>query len=193
MPILPSETLLKTKKNPVKNVTPSGNRIWASHNLWFQVQHYPFWTNLLCFHVVKPLLPILALLPFLCISKKLYLISWAFFAIEIWLRFFCLAWNSTKPFRVLIPIRFQWRIQDFPQGGAPTPKSAIIFQFFAENCMKMKEFGLRGGNSNYARPWRPPWIRQWIFFGFAGDHTNHGVRSVCLLYFEHVSLFKVNN
>ena len=35
----------------------------------------------------------------------------------------------------------QWRIQDFPQGGAPTPKSAIIFQFFAENCMKMKEFG----------------------------------------------------
>ena len=40
---------------------------------------------------------------------------------------------------------FQWRIQDFPQGGAPTPKSAIIFQFFAENCMKMKEFGPLGG------------------------------------------------
>ena len=39
----------------------------------------------------------------------------------------------------------QWRIQDFPQGGAPTPKSAIIFQFFAENCMKMKEFGPPGG------------------------------------------------
>ena len=33
----------------------------------------------------------------------------------------------------------------FPRGGAPTPKSAIIFQFFAENCMKMKEFGPRGG------------------------------------------------
>ena len=33
----------------------------------------------------------------------------------------------------------QWRIQDFPQGGAPTPKIAIIFQIFAENCMKMKE------------------------------------------------------
>ena len=30
-------------------------------------------------------------------------------------------------------------------GGAPTPKGAIIFQFFAENCMKMKEFGPRGG------------------------------------------------
>ena len=30
---------------------------------------------------------------------------------------------------------FSWR------GGAPTPKSAIILQFFAENCMKIKEFG----------------------------------------------------
>ena len=39
----------------------------------------------------------------------------------------------------------QWRIQDFPQGGAPTPKIAIIFQIFAENCMKMKEFGPPGG------------------------------------------------
>ena len=50
-------------------------------------------------------------------------------------------------------VRLQWRIQDFPQGGgAPTPKNAIIFQFFAENCMKMKEFEPPGG----ARPWRPP-------------------------------------
>ena len=47
----------------------------------------------------------------------------------------------------------QWRIQDFPQGGAPTPKIAIIFQIFAKNCMKMKEFGPPGGG---ARPWRPP-------------------------------------
>ena len=47
----------------------------------------------------------------------------------------------------------QWRIQDFPQGGAPTPKIAIIFQIYAENCMKMKEFGPPGGR---ARPWRPP-------------------------------------
>ena len=51
----------------------------------------------------------------------------------------------------------RWRIQDFPKGGAPTPKSAIIFNFFAENCMKMKEFGPPGG----ARPWHPPWIRLW--------------------------------
>ena len=41
----------------------------------------------------------------------------------------------------------QSRIQDFPQGGAPTPKIAIIFQSFAENCMKMKEFGPLGGAS----------------------------------------------
>ena len=53
---------------------------------------------------------------------------------------------------------YQWRIQDFPQGGAPTPKITIILQIFAKNCMKMKEFGPPGG----ARPWRPPWIRQCV-------------------------------
>ena len=26
--------------------TPSRERTQASHNLWFQVQHYPFWTTL---------------------------------------------------------------------------------------------------------------------------------------------------
>ena len=43
----------------------------------------------------------------------------------------------------------------FSPGGAPTPKIAIIFQIFAENCMKMKEFGPREGASL-----APPWIRQ---------------------------------
>ena len=38
----------------------------------------------------------------------------------------------------------QWLIQDFPQGGAPSSKIAIIFKIFAENCMKMKEFGPGG-------------------------------------------------
>ena len=41
-------------------------------------------------------------------------------------------------------IQCQCRIQDFPEGGAPTPKRAIIFHFFPENCMKMKEFGPGG-------------------------------------------------
>ena len=31
-----------------------------------------------------------------------------------------------------------------PEGGAPTYYFAI---FFAENCMKMKEFGPRGGST----------------------------------------------
>ena len=46
-----------------------------------------------------------------------------------------------------------------PGGGAPTPKSAIIFQFFAENCMKMKEFGPPGGGrASLAPPLDPPMI-----------------------------------
>ena len=50
--------------------------------------------------------------------------------------------------KVFTPVyQSQWRIQDFPRGVAPTPKIAIIFQIFAENCMKMKEFGPRGGAS----------------------------------------------
>ena len=45
----------------------------------------------------------------------------------------------------------------FSPGGAPTPKSAIIFQFFAENCMKMKEFGPPGGGrASLAPPLDPP-------------------------------------
>ena len=42
-------------------------------------------------------------------------------------------------------LNIQWRIQDFPEEGAPTPKSAIILPFFlAKNCMKMKELGPGG-------------------------------------------------
>ena len=48
MPILIAQVLLRKiqKKIPMKNVTLSGDRTRASHNLWFQVQHYPIWTNL---------------------------------------------------------------------------------------------------------------------------------------------------
>ena len=57
----------------------------------------------------------------------------------------------------------QWRIQDFPQGGAPTPKIAIIFQIFAKNCMKMKEFGPPGGGRarvpGAPPPLDPPMVR----------------------------------
>ena len=45
----------------------------------------------------------------------------------------------------------------FSPGGAPTPKNAIIFQFFAENCMKMKEFGPPGGGARVpGAPLDPP-------------------------------------
>ena len=43
---------------------------------------------------------------------------------------------------------YQRRIQDFPEM-APTPKVGVLTYyfafFFAENCMKMKEFGPQGG------------------------------------------------
>ena len=42
----------------------------------------------------------------------------------------------------------QWRIQDFPEEGALTPKGGrqpIIWSIFPENCMKMKKFWARGG------------------------------------------------
>ena len=45
MPILASEALL-CEKIQWQNVTPCGNRTWASHSLWLQVQCYPFYTNL---------------------------------------------------------------------------------------------------------------------------------------------------
>ena len=51
-------------------------------------------------------------------------------------------------------IYLQWRIQDFPQGGAPTPKIAIIFHIFTENCMENERIWTPGGGG--ARPWRPP-------------------------------------
>ena len=43
----------------------------------------------------------------------------------------------------------QWRIQDFPEEGAPTPRGGgrqhTILSKFPKNCMKLKEFGPPGG------------------------------------------------
>ena len=51
---------------------------------------------------------------------------------------------------------YQWRIQDFLEGVRQLPKVLLFFNFFTENCMKMKEFGPPGGI-----PGGPlPWIRQ---------------------------------
>ena len=58
-------------------------------------------------------------------------------------------WNIQK-----IYVALQWRIQDFPQGGEPTPKSAIIFQFFPQKLHENEGIWTPGGREE--RPWRPP-------------------------------------
>ena len=50
----------------------------------------------------------------------------------------------------------QWRIQDFPEEGGANPQGGganVLFgQKIPENCMKMKEFGPRGGGASLAPP-----------------------------------------
>ena len=54
----------------------------------------------------------------------------------------------------------QWRIQDFPEEGAPTPRGGEptydLAKFSQENCMKLKEFGPLGGHASLAPPLDPP-------------------------------------
>ena len=49
----------------------------------------------------------------------------------------------------------QWRIQDFPEVGAPTLRGGgrqhTNLSKFPKNCMKLKEFG-PGGGRGAARP-----------------------------------------
>ena len=54
-----------------------------------------------------------------------------------------------------IVINYQWRIQDFPQGGAPTPKSAIIFQIFCQKPHENERIWTPGGRVPGA-PLDPP-------------------------------------
>ena len=44
-------------------------------------------------------------------------------------------------------VHSQWRIQDFPEEGAPTPRGRqhTILPYFPKNCMKLKELGPGGG------------------------------------------------
>ena len=48
--------------------------------------------------------------------------------------------------------RYQWRIQDFPQGVCQLPKLLLFFKLFGENCMKMKEFGPLWGCASLVSP-----------------------------------------
>ena len=53
----------------------------------------------------------------------------------------------------------QWRIQDFPEEGALTPKGGrqpVIWPIFPENCMRMKKFWAGGGRASLAPPLDPP-------------------------------------
>ena len=59
-------------------------------------------------------------------------------------------------FHICIINWWQWRIQDFPEEGAPTPRGGrqnTILPNFPKNCMKLKEFGPPGGR---APPLDPP-------------------------------------
>ena len=46
----------------------------------------------------------------------------------------------------------RWRIQNFPEVGAPTPKVVVKYflaSFSTKNCMELKEFGAgRGGGAS---------------------------------------------
>ena len=54
-------------------------------------------------------------------------------------------------------LSIQWRIQ----GGAPTPKLGLFSNFFAENCMKMKEFLPPGGGGVPGASLDPPMVLQY--------------------------------
>ena len=61
--------------------------------------------------------------------------------------------DSNIPIEQLV---IQWRIQDFPEEGAPTLRGGrqdTILLKFPENCMKLKKIRPPGGG---ARPLRPP-------------------------------------
>ena len=77
----------------------------------------------------------------------------------------------------------QWRIQDFPEEGAPTPQGVrqhTILPNFPKNCMKLKEFGSQGGRASLAPPLDPPLqkrterfsiLNKSIFYGYCMNST----------------------
>ena len=57
-----------------------------------------------------------------------------------------------SPFLRAAPLIFltlhvnQWRIQDFPEEGAPTPKTAIILQFLCQKLHENERIRTPGGH-----------------------------------------------
>ena len=64
-------------------------------------------------------------------------------------------WKSGNPEQafIILNLKYQWRIQDFPEGGREPSRGGVNTPNFPENCMKSKEFGRPGGG---VRPSRPP-------------------------------------
>ena len=91
--------------------------------------------------------------------------------LKVWLFQHCCYVNSVRNFAFIQKkiictsnegMFSQWRIQDFPEGSANSQSGCanlLFCNYFAENCMKMKEFGPRGITSL-----APPWIRQWFLY-----------------------------
>ena len=61
-----------------------------------------------------------------------------------------------KYYIIFLLNRLHWWIQDFPEVGAPTPKLGVLTYYFAKNCIKIKEFGPRGGTCTPGTPFDPP-------------------------------------
>ena len=53
----------------------------------------------------------------------------------------------------VLPVKCSGGSGIFPRGGGvPTPKLGLFSNFFAENCMKMKEFGPGRGCASLVSP-----------------------------------------
>ena len=100
-------------------------------------------------------------------------VMWSIFLIWVVCGFNISSWHAFVHLCIVSPSlinmssifhSFQWRIQDFPEGGAPTAKvgapTYYFRQFSPKTAWNWRNLDRKGGG---ARPWRPPSIRQCIF------------------------------
>ena len=55
----------------------------------------------------------------------------------------------------------QWQIQDFPRGGAPTPKVGVLTYFFGQKLHENERIWTPGGSS-LASPLDPPLVTVFV-------------------------------
>ena len=84
----------------------------------------------------------------------IHIVSWRFSELSgpIIISIFMLAVSILKVSKYHEHKRIAVADPGFSPGGASNPKIAIIFQIFAENCIKIKEFGPPGGRESLAAP-----------------------------------------